>query len=125
MITDSLSPSPDLDAPIPPTADSDGTVADTDAATAEERAPAISQVHDSIALGVAGERVEVSDSLIGAVATGELHAKDTLILCCVSGDIEGENTRVLVTPGLAVLAGAAAGLTLALIGIVLGRSRAV
>lgn len=124
MTTETIDPAASL--PVTePTVDSptiDALGADVSEA-AEAASPAVSQIHDSMALGVAGERVEVSDSLIVAAAAGEMHAKDSLILLCAAGELEGENVRVVLTPGLAILLGAAAGLVLAIAGGILGLGR--
>jgi len=107
-----------------PVADPDATNADATPDGGQPGAPpSLSTVHDAVAIGVAGERVEVSDSLVGAAAAGEMRAKDTLILVCAAGELHGENVRVLVTPGLAVLIGAVSGLALAVAGRLLGRGR--
>ena len=83
--------------------------------------PAATRIENAIAGAVAAERVDVSDSLVGAAAAGELRAKDTLILLGAAGSVEGENVRVLLTPPLAVLVGAAFGLTFAVLGRLMGR----
>ncbi|MCE7938178.1 hypothetical protein DCC79_10225 [bacterium] len=89
------------------------------APTAGEAAPgtpSTAAVRDTLAISVAGERVDVSDSLVVALAAGEVRAKDSLVLLCATGDIDGENVRVVLTPAHAAILGAAAGLVLALLG---------
>jgi len=103
----------DVDAPTA----GDGATADGPVAAQ----PTTTRIENAIAGAVAAERVDVSDSLVGAAAAGELRAKDTLILLGAAGSVEGENVRVLLTPPLAVLLGAAFGLTVAVVGKVLGR----
>lgn len=79
------------------------------------------QVRDAIVVGVSGERVEVADSLVLGAAAGEMAVKDSLIVMATAGEIQGENVRVLMTPALALLLGAAAGVAAGLVGLALGR----
>lgn len=95
-----------------------------DAAAAGPAPAPPAQVRDSIAAGVAGERVEVSDSLVFGAAAGEMAVKDSLIVVATAGEIHGENVRVLMTPALALLLGAAAGVAAGLVGLALGRRSA-
>jgi hypothetical protein len=73
-------------------------------------------IRQSGALHVQANEIEVSQGGIGVAQAQRVHVSEGSIGLLLAGEVEGHNVRVLMTPLSALAFGAAAGLTLWLLG---------